>query len=113
MGLFPSGEEFAEALGVTPEDRERWSKKREAQLQKRHGTAKQMVDQTAKEGVGLMRMGVESHLYGREAGQAERDVLRNQIDDVETVTRTRTRHRFADEEALAQAEADEQELGGF
>lgn len=106
MGLFPSSEEFAEALGVTPEDHARWEKNRAANRERRNNTtAKEMMDRTVSEGVGLAKMAVQSKMNSVAQGQQDRENARAR----RTVTTSRT--YFADEPE--QLSDDDPIFGGF
>lgn len=110
MGL-PTSKDFAEALGVTPEDHERWEKNRmRKQMEKANNPGKQMLNKTVKDLVHPIEMGLRSKMQSQMQGQMDRENRQQEI----TETRSYTRTRYADEpEVPESALSDGPEMGGF
>lgn len=91
MGLlgFPSKKDMSEMFGyVTPEDREGWEKRREAEKKKTPGTAREMADKSVAPALDMAKRGVQAQLHGAQydAQRGSQPKQRQRVVTRETVT---------------------------
>lgn len=84
---FPTSSEFAEMMGVTPEDQQRWEQQRAANkaAKAERGIGRGILGQSVAQGVGMMRRAVDAQLHGRAMGEEVRKPTRRVRHTVEEV----------------------------